>query len=276
MKDIDFISLAKFSIIATVVTLIVAFFIIIFIPINKSLEFTGGLVYEIDANKNIDLHKEFPNATIHKNEENRFVLKFLPSDESYKNIQNVGTVQSSSFIAPSFTNKLTKKSVFAVIFSVLAIFIYIFLRFNFYYGLGAIITIVHDVILSFAFVKIIGIEFGISTIAAILTIIGYSINDTVIIYDKIRSNLTTKSDFFKTINTSVNETLPRTIGTSLTTILAIIPVVFFASGEIYSFCLIVAFGILVGTFSSIGVSALFLIPFRAKILQILDFKNKLD
>ena len=163
----------------------------------------------------------------------------------------------------------------AIVFSIIAIFVYIFLRFNIYYSLGTISTILHDVILVVAFIKVCHIEFNITIIAAILTIIGYSVNDTVIIYDKIRTLLTLKSNIHTTINHAITSTLARTIGTSLSTALAIIPVLFLTSGSIKDFCLIVIFGIAVGTVSSIAVSALVLLPFQKKLFEIIKLKNEL-
>jgi len=267
----------------TFLTFFLALFTTLFVPLNKSVEFTGGAIFDVVFFDNTDI-KSFRKSSgyeISSLNKLHYIIK-IPSLNSLditavtNNILQVAKIESSSIVAPSMTSSLIKKSLFAVIFSVIAVFIYIFLRFNIYYSFGAIMTIAHDTVLSFAFVKIIHIEFSLSTISALLTLIGYSINDTVIIYDKIRSNLTVKSNFTNVIGISIKDTLPRTIGTSLTTILAILPVIFFTNGSIQDFCKIVVFGIIIGTFSSISVSALFLVPFKDKIINILKFRKALS
>ena len=273
---------AHFVIFFTLILLFIALFAIFFVPLNKSVEFTGGAVFDVIFfdDTNIKSFTESSKYEIVSVNDPHYIIKVSSSHPFditaiSNDILQFAKIESSSIVAPSMTTSLIKKSLFAVIFSVIVVFIYIFLRFNVYYSLGAIMTIIHDTILSFAFVKITHIEFSISTIAALLTLIGYSINDTVIIYDKIRSNLTLKSDFTDVIGKSIKDTLPRTIGTSLTTILAILPVIFFTTGSIQDFCKIVVFGIIIGTFSSISVSALFLVPFKDKIINILKFRKTL-
>jgi preprotein translocase subunit SecF len=266
----------------TLLTLFFALFTILFVPLNKSIEFTGGAIFDVVFFDDTDI-KSFTKSSgyeVVRIDGQHYKIKIsslyqFDITTVSNNILQVAKIESSSVVAPSMTPSLIKKSLFAVISSVVVVFIYIFLRFNIYYSFGAIMTIAHDVILSFAFVKIMHIEFSITTIASLLTLIGYSVNDTVIIYDKIRSNLTIKSDFTNVISKSIKDTLPRTIGTSLTTILAILPVIFFTTGSIQDFCKIVVFGIIIGTFSSISVSALFLIPFRDKIINILKFRKTL-
>ncbi len=283
MKNIDVIKYKIYIFTFTFCLILSSFAIILFVPLNKSIEFVGGTVFEVDIlNKdNISkLYTTIPQGKITHLSGERYFVK-LSHNTSYDinsvkdNLSKISIIQSSSTISPVITGSLVKKSFFAVIFSLLTVFIYILLRFNSYYSLGALLTIIHDVVVVIAFIKILHIDFGITIIAAILTIIGYSINDTVIIYDKIRSSLTPTSDFITTLNHSISSTIPRTIGTSITTLLAIIPVILFANGDIRSFCVIVFFGVAVGTFSSIAVSALTLMPFKGKIIDILKLRQSI-
>ena len=154
----------------------------------------------------------------------------------------------------------------AMIFSFLAIMVYVWIRFEWQFGVGVLIALVHDVILSLGFMSITRFDFNLSTIAAILTIIGYSVNDSVVIYDRIRENLRKfgKKPINEIINLSVNETLSRTTLTVLTTLLANLALVFFGGEAIHSFSVLVFFGILMGTYSSIFISAPILTLFTSK------------
>jgi preprotein translocase subunit SecF len=281
MKTFDIISKRIPIISATIISFVFAVISIFFFQLNKSIEFTGGAVFEVSVrDENIQKLQQYAgdiNASLLKVSGEKYIVKTTNSQNFksvFDEIAQICRIDSSSIVAPSMTSSLIKKSVYSIIFSVLAVFCYILIRFNTYYSLGAIITIVHDLILSIAFIKIMHIEFGISTIAALLTIVGYSVNDTVIIYDKIRASLGAKCNFKERLNQAVNSTLPRTIGTSLTTILAILPVIFFTTGDIQNFCAIVIFGICVGTLSSIAVSALFLIPFERRIIDIIKLREQ--
>ena len=281
MKSFNIVSKAVPIISLTFASVVFAFIIFFTVPFNKSVEFTGGYLFEIsvyDNQKFLDFSHANSTLSITKLSNDHYSIKAIKvSNIEFltKSLEDFSTIKSNSIVAPSITSSLIKKSIYAIFFSVLSVFVYIFIRFNIYYGLGTVITILHDVILSTAFIKICNIEFGISTIAALLTIVGYSVNDTVIVYDKIRASLTSQCNFNERLNQAINTTLPRTIGTSLTTIFAIIPVVFLANGEIKDFCSIVVFGIIIGTISSIAVSSLFLTPFKQKILNLIKLREQL-
>jgi preprotein translocase SecF subunit len=281
MKKLDIVFYRKYIISLTAVSVFAAFLFLILISFNKSIEFSGGFVFEVsgDIDKNT-IYDIFGEKVSIYDADHGYVVK-MPYLENHTfdsvkaEMSNLYNVESASMVSPSMTDSLIKKSFLAVFFSVATVFIYLFLRFNLYYSFGSILTITHDIILTVAFIKIMHIELSITTIAAILTIIGYSVNDTVIIYDKIRSHFTIKSSLPAVINASINETLPRTIGTSLTTILSIVPIAVLTKGQIYDFAIIVIFGILIGTISSIAVSALSLLPFEEKIRAILELKKKI-
>lgn len=281
MKTFDIISKRIQILYATLASFTIALLLILTIPLNKSIEFTGGAVFEVTvSSEKLSQFQHYISTSqvlSVKIADGKYLIKTAKSynfNDLSSSISQIARIDSSSIVEPSMTSSLIKKSVYAIIFSVLTVFIYILIRFNAYYSFGAITTIIHDLILSIAFIKIMHIEFGISTIAALLTIVGYSVNDTVIVYDKIRASLSSKCNFKERLNQAINSTLPRTIGTSLTTVLAILPVIFFTNGDIKHFCEIVVFGIFIGTISSIAVSALFLLPFEAKILEILKIREQ--
>jgi preprotein translocase subunit SecF len=141
--------------------------------------------------------------------------------------------------------------------------LYIAFRFEWQYGLGIVIALLHDTITTVGFLCFTGIEFDLTSVAAILTVIGYSVNDSVVIYDRIRENLKKfkKKTFKEIINLSINETLSRTTLTVLTTLFSVLALVIFGGKALFGFSMAVLFGIIIGTYSSIYISALILIHF---------------
>lgn len=280
-KAIDVTKYKNIIFLITALLLALSLTVIATIPFNQSIEFKGGSVLhiQIHSDNSIEsLSSLIPEAKISPTANpKKFIIHFSSpiSSSTQKTINEYANIESSSTIAPSITGSLIRKSFLAVTYSTLAIFLYIFLRFNLYYSLGTMATILHDTIFVIAFIKICRIECNITTIAAILTVIGYSVNDTIIIYDKIRDSLTLKSNLLEKINSSITSTLPRTIGTSFSTAIAIVPVLFLTTGSIKDFCLIVIFGIAIGTISSVVISALILISFQKKLFEIIKLKNEL-
>lgn len=161
------------------------------------------------------------------------------------------------FVGPQVGAQLIKSGLIALMLSFIGIMIYIWIRFEWYFGVGVLIALVHDAILVLGFMSITKLDFNLSTIAAILTIIGYSVNDSVVIYDRIRENLRkfSKKSIDQIINISVNDTLSRTILTVMTTLLADFALILFGGEAIYSFSTVMFFGIIAGTYSSIFISA---------------------
>ena len=156
--------------------------------------------------------------------------------------------------------------------------IYIWIRFDWQFGLGGIFALLHDAIVTLGFFSITGLEFNLTSIASILTIIGYSINDSVVIYDRIRENLRNykKMDLIILINSSTNSTLSRTILTASTTLISLLALIFFGGEALFSFSVATFFGIALGTYSSIYISAPILLYFdpRKKDEPVSDKKNK--
>ncbi|MFC4270664.1 protein translocase subunit SecF [Sneathiella chungangensis] len=161
------------------------------------------------------------------------------------------------FVGPTVSNELVIAATEAVVVAVLAMLVYIWLRFEWHYSVGAVIALVHDVILTIGMFAITRIEFNLASVAAILTIVGYSINDTVVVYDRIRENFRRfkKLSVQDLINLSINETLTRTTMTSFTTLLALVALYIFGGEVIRGFAMAMIFGIVVGTYSSIFVAA---------------------
>ena len=153
-----------------------------------------------------------------------------------------------------------------------AVLFYIWIRFEWQFSLGAVIALVHDVLITIGIFSIIGLEFNLSIIAALLTIVGYSLNDTVIVFDRIRENLKKYQsvELLEVLNKSINETLSRTIITSLTTLLALLALFIFGGEVIRGFTFAMIWGVLIGTYSSIFIASSILLKLGVKR----DWSNK--
>ncbi|MBA3041700.1 MAG: protein translocase subunit SecDF [Alphaproteobacteria bacterium] len=169
-------------------------------------------------------------------------------------------------VGPAVSGELTRSATIGVAVSLLCILIYIWFRFEWQFAVGSIIATLHDVILTLGLYVLLGIEFNLTSIAAILTIIGYSLNDTVVVYDRMRENLRRykKMPLDVVIDTSINQTLSRTVLTGSTTLLALLALYLFGGEVIASFTLAMLFGVLVGTFSSVYIAAPVLIAFKLR------------
>ena len=181
----------------------------------------------------------------------------LQDDYEFRRIESVG---------PTVSGELAWAGTIGVLASLLAMLIYIWFRFEWQFGLGAVIATVHDVIMMVGLYALSGIEFNLTSIAAILTVVGYSINDTVVVYDRVRENLRKykKMPIEQLLDLSMNQTLSRTILTGVTTLLALCSLYLFGGEVIRSFTFAMIFGILVGTYSSIFVAGPLLILFNLR------------
>ena len=174
---------------------------------------------------------------------------------------NAGGTNALRSIGPIFALGVISidifKGIIAVIFSLIGILIYIWIRFQWNFAFGAIIALIHDVILTLGFFSILQFEFNLATVAAVLTIAGYSINDTVVIYDRIRESMRKYKEitFDEVINLSLNGTLSRTLTTSLTTLLALIALFIFGGIVISSFIVALIWGVFIGTYSSLYIAS---------------------
>ena len=192
------------------------------------------------------------------------VLKNSFPDEYPKNKDDF--ILSIGKVSPKVGSELSGKAIMAIIYAVTLILIYISLRFEFVFAIGAIAAIAHDVTITLGIFSILGYEISLPVVAAFLTIVGYSLNDTIVIFDRIRENLKTikKDSIIDTVNKSINESLSRTIVTSLTTFFVVL-ILYYFGGEViryFSFALII--GVLVGTYSSIFVASLIVVYMQPK------------
>lgn len=247
--------------------------------LNLGIDFTGGILMEIHTEKPADIARlreslgtqGFGEISLQDmGDANSLLIRIQvgESDEQSKVVAKVkeslaatleGTIdyRKIDFVGPTVGQELVEAGVMAVLLSFAAIMVYVWFRFEWQYGTGAILALVHDTIMVVGFFAFTQLDFGLPAVAAILTIIGYSINDSVVIYDRIRENMRRfkKMEVFELLNVSVNETLSRTILTASTTFLSALALTVFGGDVILSFSAAMAFGVFVGTYSSIYIAA---------------------
>ena len=179
-------------------------------------------------------------------------------------------IRRTEFVGPTVGAELAEKGIWAVVCALLAIMVYIWFRFEWQFSIAAIMALAHDVLSTIGLFALTGFEFNLATVAAILTIAGYSINDTVVVFDRVRENLRRYKSYEQPaiLNMSLNETLSRTVMTSVTTLLALLAIVLFGGAVLRDFALAMMWGVLIGTYSSVFVAV--------GMLAFFDLKRHLD
>ena len=300
-SNIDFINNSKFTIFLSSALILASIFSLI---INNgpelSIDFKGGTLIAVNYTKPVninDLRSKLKNVNIsgqnfdfssaeikHFGNESSVALRIANMENEPENFSSqLIEVLKNSFpdgypknkndfilsigkVSPKVGSELSGKAIMAIIYAITLILIYISLRFEFVFAIGAIAAIAHDVTITLGIFSILGYEISLPVVAAFLTIVGYSLNDTIVIFDRIRENLKTikKDSIIDTVNKSINESLSRTIVTSLTTFFVVL-ILYFFGGEViryFSFALII--GVLVGTYSSIFVASLIVVYMQPK------------
>ncbi len=276
---IKFISARKIAYILSIVMIIGSFGLYFTKGLNFGIDFEGGIMIEIgtEGPANIGAIRSamsglnMGDVKVQEFGAANDVLIRLEYQEGLSVDQVVGKVREvlpsaidgkisyrrTETVGSTVSEELISDGIMAVVLAIGAVLIYIWLRFEWQFGMGAVIALVHDVILTIGMFSFTGMEFNLSTIAAILTIVGYSLNDTVVVYDRIRENLRKfrKMPMADLLNLSINDTLSRTIMTSVTTLIALAALFFLGGEGIHGFAAAMIWGIFVGTYSSIFIAA---------------------
>ncbi len=296
MTNYNFSSKFKHANIFSVTLFFISIILIAFKGLNYGIDFKGGTLIELrsdnteassirDVLKNMDLgdvnvkkfgkEGDFLIKVEEKGDNNKLIPEIkknlsdsLNSDVNFRRVENVG---------PKVSAELLQSGIIAISLSLAAMLFYIWVRFEWQFSIGSIIALFHDVIITLGIFSLLSLEINLSIIAAVLTIVGYSMNDTVVIYDRIRENLGKfhKLDISDIANLSINETLARTVITSVTTLLALFSI-FILGGEIlrgFSFAMIL--GVLIGTYSSIFVASPILKYFKVSYKTIEKEEEKI-
>ena len=277
-KNINFYNYYKKFNLLSLIFIVFSISTLIFSGLNLGVDFKGGTLIEIrtqDNNVNISqirnsfLNMDLGDVSVKKfGNKNDFLIKIemvdsdndsfvssiheklsldLNSDVNFRRVEKVG---------PKVSNELLKDGLLAITLSLAAMLFYIWIRFEWQFSLAAISAIIHDVLITMGIFSFFSYEINLSIVAAVLTIVGYSMNDTVVIFDRIRENLKkyTQTPIAEISNTSTNETLSRTLITSVTTLLALFSIYFFGGAILKGFSFAMILGVIVGTYSSIFVA----------------------
>lgn len=293
--DFNFIKYKSLAFFLSILISIAAIGFVTFKGLNLGIDFSGGIIFEVrlqgssDSDDAIaDLRKAltkhgYGNAIIQNSGKPEDVMIRLQSQNNTNQVEEISRIKEIltsefshtvefrkiDYVGPKVGKELIKNGMQALVVSIICMLIYIWSRFDWQFGIGAVVSLAHDAIVTLGFYSISGYDFDLTSVAAVLTIIGYSINDTVVIYDRVRENLTKyQNDTIKNIvNISINETLSRTIMTVATTLLVCLSLVLVGGEVLRGFSMALLFGIAFGTYSSIYIAAPILIHTSLKVSE---------
>ena len=265
--------------------------------LNFGIDFKGGLLIETSFNQDIEIVQirtklsqivtgDFSIQSLDNSKNNYLIKVETNSSAQGTNQKLISEIKKNlnkeysnvdyrrvEYVGPTVSKELIKAGIFSIIIAIGAMLVYIWFRFELPFAIGAVVALIHDIVLTVGMFSISSLEFNLATVAAILLIIGYSMNDTVVVYDRIRENLKKfrKISIITLLNKSVNETLSRTINTTATTILALLALFIFGGNIIKDFSFAMIWGIIIGTYSSILIATPVLV-----FLNIKRSENKED
>jgi len=282
--------------ILSIILVTTSLLLLIFKGLNFGIDFKGGTLIELrssDSKMNVSSLRDNLNqmnlgdvSVKNFGNETDFLIKFeindnknvieeikLNLDKSYANNFDFRRVEN---VGPKVSAELLKSGIIAISVALALMLFYIWIRFEWQFSLGAIAALFHDVIVTLGLFSLLGLEINLSIIAAVLTIVGYSMNDTVVIFDRVRENLRKYSDIkiYELTNISINETLSRTLITSITTLLALLSIFFFGGEILKGFSLAMIFGVVFGTYSSIYIANTVLVRLKVSQKTVLSDKDK--
>ncbi|AVP87565.1 preprotein translocase subunit SecF [Candidatus Phycorickettsia trachydisci] len=284
--EFSFMTFRNYSYMISIALMLISIISLGVFKLNFGIDFVGGINIEISSKKPIQLAQMRKNlekinlkeVLIQSIGENEIGIK-VASGKDHDTSSIIDRIKKSintefennrikyervDFVGPQVGSQMIWSGIMSVTLAFAAIVAYIWIRFEWRFGIGIILSLVHDIILCLGFASWMQLDFNLSSIAALLTIVGYSVNDSVVIYDRIRENLHKWShkNIIEIINMSINQTLSRTTLTVLTTLIANLALIVYGGKAIQEFSLLMFFGILVGTFSSIFIAAPILPMFK--------------
>lgn len=278
----DFVGKMKIAFMVSMVAILISIVsIIAHGGLNWGIDFAGGTVVQVKFAKDVNIDKirasleaaNLEEITIQQfgvKGDNEYLIRTAEATDDLKGLS--GRIEDSlaaafgkgdfevrrvEVVGPKVGKDLTQKGIMAVVFSWIAMLIYIAWRFEFRFAVGGILALVHDTIITVGVFSLLNKEFSLTIVAALLTIIGYSINDTIVIYDRIRENMrkNIRQELSQIVNASINQTLSRTLLTVLTVVIVLVAILLFGGAVIFDFAFAILIGILVGTYSSIFIAS---------------------
>ena len=275
---IDFMSLRKPAVILSALLLLASIVSLATLKLSVGIDFTGGSIIEVGYQQPVELEpirgalesQGFPDAIVqHFGSASEVLIRLVPDENKDKAelsseiiviLQDISDeridVRRVDFVGPQVGEELTEDGGLAVLYALIAILIYVAFRFEYRFSLGAVAALVHDVVITLGFFSIFQLDFDLSVLAAILAVIGYSLNDTIVVFDRVRENFRKirKQTSLEVVNVSINQTISRTLMTSFTTLLVLLSLFFLGGEVIHAFASALIIGVVVGTYSSIYVA----------------------
>ena len=291
---VDFFKLSKITFTASIIGMIVALVLFFLLGLNFGIDFRGGTTIRTDASipievstyrsalskldlGDVSITEVFdptkPDQNVaqirieqQENEGSATVKTVKAVQAALLTIDSKMTFPSIESVGPKVSGELIRTAVIAVIAAIFAVLFYIWLRFEWQFSVGAVAALIHDIVLTIGIFSLLQIKFDLAIIAALLTIVGYSLNDTVVVFDRVRENLRKykKMELQKVLNLSINETLSRTVMTSVTTLLALISLFILGGDVIRGFVFAMIWGVIVGTYSSVFIASNILLRLGVK------------
>ncbi len=284
---IDFLKVKNIATILSILAIISSLFFLFYKNLNFGIDFKGGTLIEIKKDNELSI-AEIRNQLSELNigdiqiqtfgSDNIILIRIenstnLAANADMSSIELIRSslgnnviIQRTEIVGPKVSSELIQKGIIAIIIAVFLMLFYIWVRFEWQFSIGAVAALIHDVIITMGIFSFLQIEFNLSIIAALLTIIGYSMNDTVVVYDRIRENLRKykQMNIFDLINQSLNETMSRTLLTSVTTLLALFSLYFLGGEVLKGFTLAMIIGVFIGTYSSVFIASQIILYLNVK------------
>lgn len=277
-KNINFMAFRKPAMLVSAALILISIISLFTFKLNVGIDFTGGSIIEVGYQQAVELEpirnalaaEGFDDAIVqHFGSAQEVLIRLVPDVETDKAelsseiillldaISDTEIdVRRVDFVGPQVGEELTEDGGLAVLYALIAILIYVAFRFEYRFSLGAVAALIHDVTITLGIFSILQLDFDLSVLAALLAVIGYSLNDTIVVFDRVRENFRKirKKTSIEIVNTSINQTISRTLMTSLTTLLVLLSLFFLGGEAIHAFALALIIGVLVGTYSSIYIA----------------------
>jgi len=278
LNNFDFMAFRKPAMLLSCALMLISVVSLVTLKLNVGIDFTGGSIVEVGYQQAVELEPirqalegaGFGDAIVqHFGSASEVLIRLVPDvdkDKAELSSEIIGLLQNISetpidvrrvdFVGPQVGEELTEDGGLAVLYALIAILIYVAFRFEYRFSLGAVAALIHDVLITLGIFSVLQLDFDLSVLAAILAVIGYSLNDTIVVFDRVRENFRKirKRTSLEIVNTSINQTISRTLMTSFTTLLVLLSLFFLGGEVIHAFALALIIGVLVGTYSSIYVA----------------------
>ena len=277
IKEINFLSKRYYALVFSVILLLTSLASLTFQGLNPGIDFTGGFSVEVSYQEPPVINEirnelasgGFPEAIVQSFGSPKDInIRIMPRDnidnkaigkqieEILNNSANAVELRGSEFVSPQVGDELTEQGGLAMLFALMMIMIYILFRFQWKFSIGAVLALIHDVVITIGVFSLFQLSFDLAVLAAILAVVGYSLNDTIVVFDRIRENfrLKRKSETLDVVNASINQTISRTLITSGTTLLVLLALYIIGGKSLEGFSLALIIGVIIGTYSSIYVA----------------------